>query len=228
LRQASRALLTGHVLFDLVIDERLAEQTLRGYRAALIFDLGHLSDAQKRILAGYIGTGGVLVMPQTSPAPAGELRFVRLGPEMTILEKAGPQGLAASDGSDGSDGVPGRTKQETLPDSLRRATNGELSCFDAPWTVQVQADHQPWERRLLVHFVNYNRDESQPNKELPIAAEPVGVDLQMPGGLEAKRIRFLTPEVSAAQRLTFDQTGRRLRFRTPAFLVYGFAAVDYR
>jgi hypothetical protein len=207
LRQAGRALLTGHVLFDFVIDQRLAEQTLRRYRAAVVFDLQHLGEAQKRTLADYVSAGGALLAPQPSPETMEGIRFVQLGPEVTVPEKAEP---------------------ERLVDGLRRATNGELSSFDAPWTVQVHADHQPWERRLLVHFVNYNRDESQPGKELPIASGPVGVDLSLPAGRVAKRIRLQTPEVSAAQRLTFEQSGRRFRFRTPPFLVYGFAVVDYR
>jgi len=209
LRLAGRELIRNHILFSFVIDERLAETALGGYRALVAPSLKCLSDGQKRVLKDYIRDSGVVLMPQEAGASEAKakLRFVRTAEDLKA--PAGEQ--------------PG-----ALQDKIRGTTRGKLSAFNAPWTVQVHADHQPDKRRLLVHFVNYNRDESQAGKELAIASEGVGVDLILPEGARTKRVRFLTPEVKGSQRLEFQQVGDRLRFTAPRFLVYGFAVVTYR
>jgi len=209
LRMAGYELINAHILFDFVIDERLTETALRRYHALVVPSLRRLSDEQRRVLENYIRAGGILLMSQPAGAPEADtkLRFVRLGVD-----------LEPPAGDDPGD----------LRDKIRGTTRGKLSVFRAPWTVQVHADHQPGNRRLLVHFVNYNRDESQAGKELPIACEAVGVDLVLPEGTRTRRVRFLTPEVRGPQRLEFQQIGNRLRFSAPRFLVYGFATVSYR
>ena len=199
-RRAGQELIAAPMLFDVIIDERLSLPELHRRRAAVIFGFDHLTEIQQAMLTAYRAAGGLLL------APSGEgdkLAFAPLG----APPSAAPEGLAPT---------------------IRRLANGELSTFDAPWTVQVHADHQPQEHRFLLHLVNYNRDESQPKKELPIAAGPVGVDLILPVGVKARRIRFRTPEVKRSRKVAFTQSGRRLRFTTPGFLVYGFAAIDYR
>jgi hypothetical protein len=101
--------------------------------------------------------------------------------------------------------------------------------------LQVHADRQPDLDRLLLHLVNYNRNEEEfsdhrpaRNKESPIWAEPVGVDLQLPAGAQVIAVRFLTPEVPGEQTIDFSQSGDRLSLRSPRFLVYGLVVIEYQ
>jgi hypothetical protein len=101
--------------------------------------------------------------------------------------------------------------------------------------LQVHADQQPDHGRLLLHLVNYNRNEEEfsdhtpaRNKEAPIWADPVSADLQLPPGAQVTAVRFLTPEVPGEQEVRFSQSKDRLRFRSPRFLVYGLVVVDYQ
>jgi hypothetical protein len=81
-------------------------------------------------------------------------------------------------------------------------------------------------RRLVVHLVDYDRDEAT-GEENPRTSNPVAVRLNLPQGARIKGIRFATPEHPDPQTLTFDVESGQVRFRTPGFLVYGVATVEY-
>jgi hypothetical protein len=118
------------------------------------------------------------------------------------------------------------TDRATVGTALRKIGEAELSSCDAPWAVQIQADQQPASKRLLVHLVNYNRNEKEPGKELPIGAAPVAVDLRLPANAKVNNLRFLTPEVAGSQSIEYRQDAHRLAFKTPGFLVYGLTVIE--
>ena len=86
-----------------------------------------------------------------------------------------------------------------------------------------------------MHFVNYNREEPTDKKnpgngiknEKPIAAPASQADLNLSRKQRVRRIEFLTPETSRSRELEFEQSGSRLRFRVPEFLVYGVVRVQF-
>ena len=109
-----------------------------------------------------------------------------------------------------------------------------LSRFDTPAAVRVSASRPSSANEFDVHFVNYNRTESADKKkggkgigdEKPIAAPASEADLKLPLGFKAHRVEFFTPEDERAQVMEFNQTGRRIRFRVPEFLVYGVVRIQ--
>ena len=126
-----------------------------------------------------------------------------------------------------------RTDRDAFLKALHAAAGGaeRFSRFEAPWTVEVHAYHQPAARRLVLHFVNYNHREkavgtSAVAREAPIPAEPVAARLHLPDGFRARAVTFASPDEEKAHTLEFTQRGRALEFRTPPFLVYGVCTVS--
>ena len=107
----------------------------------------------------------------------------------------------------------------------------DLSYFDAPATVRVAANRPANGDEIDIHFVNYNRDESQdPPKrgvedERPIAVSQVKCDVVIPDGFRAFRAEFITPEEPEPRDVPIEQAGNRARFTAPQFLVYGIVRI---
>ena len=119
----------------------------------------------------------------------------------------------------------------TLSNSVEKLPS-DLSRFDAPRTVRVSASRPAKGNDLTLHFVNYNREEptdktnrgSGIKDEKPIATSPFQADVKLVP--RAFRLEFLTPEAEQPHSLEFEQSGGRLRFRVPEFLVYGVVRVQ--
>ena len=87
---------------------------------------------------------------------------------------------------------------------------------------------------LTVHFVNDNREVPADKKnpvpgikyEKPIPAPASRADLNLEKKQRVRRVEFLTPETEQPLELKFEQTGARLRFQVPEFLVYGVARIQ--
>jgi hypothetical protein len=113
-----------------------------------------------------------------------------------------------------------------------------LSRFTAPYTVRVSASRPPAGDEVTLHLVNYNRDEppkdanDRPSAgagivdEKPIAVERVGVDFVLPAGKVVRSVTAATPEGEAAIDLPFQESGGRVRFEVPEFLVYCVARIS--
>src|SRR6185503_7846092 len=105
----------------------------------------------------------------------------------------------------------------------------DLSRFAAPTTVRVSASRPAVGNEITLHLVNYNREEPADKRspangiknEKPIAAPTSQADLKLGPRLRVHQVEFLTPEAEQPIDLEFEQAGTRLRFRVPAFLVYG-------
>lgn len=120
-----------------------------------------------------------------------------------------------------------------FPPELR----GKLSTFDAPYTVRVSASRPARGNDLVLHFVNYNREEppkgtdGKPNSgsgiadEKPIAAKGVTASIVLPAGFVAIAVEAMTPESPEPIEIKFESTGGRVTFTMPEFLVYGVACV---
>jgi hypothetical protein len=119
-------------------------------------------------------------------------------------------------------------------DKLMERLPSSRSHFEAPATVRVSASRPAGGDELTLHFVNYNReapaDKKNPGNgirnERPIAAPISQADLNLNRKQRVRRIEFLTPETDQPRELEFEQTGSRLRFRVPEFLVYGVVRVQ--
>jgi len=194
-RDIGRALLTGHVLFDVIIDQKMTLADLTKHRVVIVFP-HQVTEAQRQMLGRYVEAGGKVIVHDAHLV-------------------------------DGSANLEGDvSNRESTARKIAEFAGIPFSTFDAPWTVEVYTDRQPQAKRVLVHFVNFNRDESQAQKELPIAAAPVKVDLRLPAGFKVAGVRFLTPEVKGTQQVKFTQHDDRVQFTTPGYLVYGLVVIQ--
>ena len=197
-RAAGRSLARSAVLFDIVIDQTMNAADLARRRVIVVPAPEHLTADHRAVLESYTQAGG---------------RVLALGPVAGAL----PTGWTVPEAGWAEDGI--------LARAVAGAAGG-ISRFGVPWTVQVYADRQAAPHRLLVHLVNFNRDESQRGKELPLAADPAEIDVRAPVGFRAQRVLFLTPESAKAKKLKFTQEGDRVRFTTPGWLAYGLCVVE--
>lgn len=172
--RAARELLDRHVLFDIVIDQRLAEGDLDAYRAVVAPDKRFLAVPEQRLLERYRQKGG------------------------TVLRSVSPE--------------------------LDRLA---LSACGARWTVQMTAWSQRSKRRIVMHFVNYDRDENAAGLENPRPSAPFRVDLNLPASASPVRVEFVTPEEPERHALNVHVAGGRAVFEVPGFSVYGVAVVSY-
>jgi hypothetical protein len=109
----------------------------------------------------------------------------------------------------------------------------DLSRFEAPKTVRVSLSRPDKLNELTLHFVNYNRHEPKERRsagggikdEQPIPVEPFRIDLLLPDARQVRSVEFLTPESPEPVKLSFEQTGQRLRCSVETFLVYGVVRI---
>jgi hypothetical protein len=112
-------------------------------------------------------------------------------------------------------------------DRIHAEEFNDLSRFDAPATVRVVANRPADGGEIDIHFINYNRDESQdpPRRgvedERPIPVIEVKCDVVIPAGFRASKAEFITPEEPQPKALPLEMAGNRARFAAPGFLVYG-------
>jgi hypothetical protein len=211
LEHFARALLDDHGLFDVLIDQHLSDTNLSRYRAVLLPATAYLSPAERKQIDAYRSAGGLIVVAgrtleqkqQVSP----------LAPRTAVAPNTADLPVLAT----------------FIREAVTRETSGPpLSGCDAPWMVQMTVWHQPHDHRILVHLVNYDRDEAVADQENPRAAGPINVRLNLPPGARLVGARFVTPEEPDPRTLTTAYENGQALFRSPTFLVYGVAIVDYR
>jgi hypothetical protein len=121
-----------------------------------------------------------------------------------------------------------------LADKPMEQMSSDCSHFEAPATVRVSASHPAFDDEITLHFVNYNRevpaDKKSPGHgikdEKPIATPSFQVDFKLDSTRRVVRVEFLTPEQEQPRNLQFEQLGKRVRFPTPEFLVYGVVRIQ--
>jgi hypothetical protein len=87
--------------------------------------------------------------------------------------------------------------------------------------------HQPKLHRLIVHLVNYDREEGTPGQERPRLTGSIQVNLNLPSGERVLDVEFATPEEPEPKALTWNSKSGGVQFTTPSLLVYGVATVKY-
>jgi len=226
-RTLGQALIDNHVLLDVVSDENLTRDRLAKYRAIVLPRAYSLSDAQCTALEGYVRQGGRLLV--LGPvAVQNERREARDAPSFLGIPGAPETPLRQDVGVGRLHWLPTSDAAASLK-ALRELTGENLSTFRAEWTLRVSAFAQPG--RLVLHFVNYNRDEEAakaqkgPAAECPIAAKEVGVRLVLPGSAKATKVCLLSPDQDPMSDLSWEQEGIVVRFTVPSVLVYGVVEI---
>jgi len=199
------ALLEDHVLFDVLMDQRLSQIDLSRYQAILLPTTIYLSPTERRQLQDYRKKGGTLLIASR------EIKPEEKGPELPPRQVL----------------VPATKDPAALAVRVRQEIGGKLSSCDAPWTVQMTVWQQASARRLIVHLVNYDRDEAAAGLENPRPTSPITVRLTLPKATNVERIKFVTPEQPEPEMLAVTTRDGQVSFQTPRFLVYGIAVLEY-
>jgi hypothetical protein len=162
-------------------------------------------------------------------------RFRALGKEMLdehVLFDVLPDDAPAKDLKSYSRVISIDDGVKSLPDKRSR--------LDAPFTVRVSVSRPVGGNELTLHLVNYNRTEPPKDRngrpsagrgirdEQPIEAPPIAADLMLPTGATVKSVEMISPEWKKPVVLSFTQADDRIRFKTPAFLVYGVVRLRLR
>ena len=117
--------------------------------------------------------------------------------------------------------------RDAILNALRNDIPGGISEIEASWMVRVTAFSQP--ERMVLHLVNYNRDEtdgSGPENEKPIPVTDIDVNLKLPAEAEVNSVTLISPDNPQRYALDWRQTGNRVAFRVPSVLVYSVVIVN--
>ena len=144
-----------------------------------------------------------------------------------------PDDLATAERTSGYRHVLKADAQTDFPAEER----AKLSKFEAPYTVRVSAGRPAKGNDLVLHYVNYNREEPPKGKdgkpsagsgirdEKPLAVKGVSADVVLPAGFRVTAVEVMSPEMPDPTAIEFQESGGRVRFTMPEFLVYGVARI---
>ena len=218
-RTLGHALNEDQVLLDVVVDQKLSSLRLSGYRAVILPNARCLSDAQCAMLRNYVRRGGVLIATEDTGADD-ETGAARAKPVLADLFERNKRAVLQE------------CDPAILEESLSKATGGALSHVTAPWTLRVAAYRSP--ERLMLHLVNYNRDESHDAQggaanERPIPEKHIAVSLRLPADLRqasVQSVRLLSPDAAEDKDLAWQVRDGRVSFVVPEVLVYGVVTIQ--
>jgi hypothetical protein len=246
MRRLGRRLADGHVLFDVAIDDQTDDRAMQKYRTIIFPDIRHISDGQLGRVRAFLKAGGCAILTESSfryddrgrprprhaladllpadpgqtdvyvrPYGAGSVVYIAQVPrDERVLTN--PSRLA---GPPVGEDAFGRTFLRHV------AAHSTLLAAEAPWTVIFHAYLQHTPYRLILHAVNYDRDETA-ETYCPVATGEMAIHLRLPHGAQASRVQWITPEEEHAILLEMTQTADRVSFRLPSIQVYGIAVID--
>ena len=197
----------GVFVRDVIADENLTLNRLSNYPTILLPNVISLSDSQLLAIQDFVSHGG---------------KVLTIGTPATLDEKGNPR-----PNPNIPNHIPISTKPETILTHLHAQGSTQIQ---APWTIRATAYTQP--NRLLLHLVNYNRDEDKagkrkaPSAEYPIPERNISIQLCLPEGRKAESVTLLSPDHCTPISLKFSQKGKHVKFSVPEVLVYGVVEVE--
>ncbi len=208
---AGRTMIVNHMQFDMAPDDLLAEVRFENYRAIVAASPSGLNAKQ---LKPFLDAGGSLIAIPGDKQHAADPAWMAMGAQVV-------SGLPIHSG--------GTRQAAPLLAALNKAIDEPRLRVDAPFTVETHLYRQA--NDLVVHLVNYNHHEnaagsSVVERESPIAAEPISVQLALPDNTTVRRITFLDPDAERPRVIQFEREANGVRFQTPAFSVYGVCVVE--
>jgi len=246
LRRIGRIMEDRHILFDIILDEQL-EKKGSEYECLVLADTLRLTDGELAFATeaarggqGLALTPGVASLDEASTArqlPFGDWHAdwpstgvgapFAAGRGKVLLVGACdwlPEQVEISPGKQVPTYPPGDRDPlgDEVADGLARLVEAPWLVTAAPWFVRVRA----WRSRgaLILHWVNYQRDESVATEE-PIEVGPFAVEVMLPSGWSGASAAWHTPERGVTPLLASLADNRRLCFTAPRFVVYGIAVL---
>ena len=218
-RSLGQQLLERQLLLDVLADQKISAERLKQYPAVILPQTVALSNDQIEALHGYVKAGGELIT---------------VGEIATLDEHGNPREDSRMAKAFPKQGRINETEAPAAADAIKKLLlkqgHGEIK---SPWTVRAIAYEQP--ERVLLHLVNYDRDETKPAKELngpiserPIAAKEISVRLKIPAGKQATEVLLHAPEEKKPTKLKFAQKKEYVEFVVPSIRVYGVCDIGIK
>lgn len=212
-RDLGQALLERQVLIDVLADENITAKRLTKYPAVILPSVVSLSDGQLAALKNFADGGGLVLVH---------------GAVGTMNELGQPRSES---------GIPKSRKivqaeAKKAAESIEKELQNRDRCnIEAPWTVRATAYTQP--NRLLVHLVNYDREEEAPENnrtgpetERPKPVKDIRVSLPIPADQRITGVKLHSPDEDKPTDLEFLVTPERLRIEVPKINVYGVIIIE--
>jgi len=252
LKRLGRLLEDAHVLFDIILDEQLAERADE-YTALILPGMKRLSPSEAERLQGFVEEGGRLVFTGAtgtcqidgqpyleSPLAGWQIGLARGTYTGRVAEGRGvvlyiPEGPWAPDQVEIEDGTRLPVYPPLERDPFGQAVLTDLKDLleepfletDAPWFVRVSAWRPSQCEALVLHWVNYRQDEES-SIEVPSPVGPLRVECAVPSGCEVERVEWLYPEMRQPAVLEHTTDGDRIRFTIPSLIVYGLSVLHLK
>jgi len=211
-RHLGQALLEQQVLIDVVADQRITSERLSQYPAVILPSVLALSNRQLAALRSYADDGGLVLVRG----------------EVGLLNERGEQ--RDEGGVEAAIAIDAEAPQAAADAIAARLRRNGSSVIQAPWTVRATACSQP--SRVLLHLVNYDREEDAPENnrtgpetERPQPVEDIPVRLRLPQGKRAKSVTLHAPEREEPEALDFKSIRGHVSFRVPKVRVYAVIAI---
>lgn len=214
-RDLGQALVERRVLIDVVVDQTMTSERLARYPAVILPNAVALSDEQLATLRAYAADGGLVLVRGTLAAmnERGQRR------QETGIERAVT--------------IAGETTDAAADAITARLRENGGSSIDTRWTVRATAYTGPG--RIVLHLVNYNREEGAPETnrtgpatERPQPVEDIAVSLRLPRAHRTTAVSLHAPGLDQPVQLRFENRDGRVAFTVPRLDVYGVIAVDIR
>lgn len=230
LHRAGRALEDGHVLFDIILDEQVAE-CCSSYRTLVIPRPGTQTREEWDRLRQFVAQGGILVLLQGFQKSGGHFplgewpselrrRVHHLGASPWTVERRevrpGVHLPVWPPPDEDQFGVALRT--------CLSASGGSMLQTDAPWFVRVRAWRPQESFCLALHWVNYRQVETAV-VETPWPVGPLSADCAVPTGECVTGVSWHAPEAAEASELAHTEAGGRVVFQIPQLVTYGISVV---
>ena len=248
LKRLGHRLIDGHVPFDMLFDADLSPEILKPYRLLILPNVKYLSTKQVEVVRAYVEGGGRListdetaccdengtVLPQCmledvyGTGGDGEISLNVFGKGACLYIPEVPKD-ERNPGGGCRDEIPPRPEADAFGQDflrrLRELVETPLLETTASWTVEITPYIQEAKGRLVLHMVNYNRDESAP-RELSVPERDIWISVCLPENSSASALRLLSPDCNGEESLPFEQDGINIRFMVPEVLVYDLVVVD--
>jgi len=248
-KRLGRRLIDGHVPYEVLLDVDISLKRLAEYPLLVLPNIKYLSCGEIEAVEEYVSQGGRLIATDQS-AVCDELGQPR--PQCGLVDIYGPHATAGEpspstygQGSclhlpevpqderppypDGLEAVPPPPSEDPFGrgfvKQVRDLLGTPLIETTAPWTVEIFPYSQPDRDRMVVHLVNYDREEGA-DREMPIPAQDMKLKLRVPDGSRVSSVSLVSPDLEGDTELPFEQTGEAVAFAVPSILVYDVIAIE--
>jgi len=205
-KEIGEYLAQNHVFFDVICDENINSKKISSYKVIICPEIYVLEDKKTALLDEFVKKGGTVCFINKNSA--------------SIIRKNSPPLVFEAE------------KNTDIISSSIKNIIGDLSSIDAPFTIRTSAFSKN-NRRIVIHIVNYNRDEekgkklSGPSDEFPIPEKNIKVKLIVPKSAKTARVMLLSPDNQEKQLLPCIIHKGWMETYIPEILVYGVLDVSF-